>query len=56
MTHDQPLGSQQGIIQAKILRGLPFHIPKDLSDPGIEPVSLLSPALTGGLSLHHQVR
>ena len=29
-------------------RGLPFPSPGDLSDPGIETVSLMSPALAGG--------
>ena len=29
-------------------RGLLFPPPGDLPDPGIEPTSLLSPALTGG--------
>ena len=28
--------------------GLPFPIPRDLPDPRIEPVSLMSPALAGG--------
>ena len=28
--------------------GLPFPPPRDLPDPGIEPVSLVSPALAGG--------
>ena len=28
--------------------GLPCPTPRDLSDPGIEPVSLMSPALEGG--------
>ena len=28
--------------------GLPFPTPADLSDPGIKPTSLASPALTGG--------
>ena len=28
--------------------GLPFPSPRDLSDPGIKPVSLASPALAGG--------
>ena len=28
--------------------GLPFSPPGDLPDPGIEPVSLMSPALAGG--------
>ena len=29
--------------------GLPFPSPGDLSDPGIDPMSLESPALVGGL-------
>ena len=29
--------------------GLPFPPPGDLPDPGIEPTSLMSPALAGGL-------
>ena len=28
--------------------GLPFPLPGDLPDPGIEPQSLMSPALAGG--------
>ena len=28
--------------------GLPFPFPGDLHDPGIEPVSLVSPAVAGG--------
>ena len=28
--------------------GLPFPTPEDLPDPGIEPTSLVSPALAGG--------
>ena len=28
--------------------GLPYPPPGDLPDPGIEPVSLMSPALAGG--------
>ena len=28
--------------------GLPFPSPEDLSDPGIKPASLVSPALAGG--------
>jgi len=27
--------------------GLPFPMPEDLPDPGIKPISLASPALTG---------
>ena len=30
--------------------GLPFPVPGDLPDPGIEPVSLASPALAGEFS------
>ena len=35
------------ILQAKILSGLPFPTPGDLPDPGIEPMSLVSPELAG---------
>ena len=28
--------------------GLPFSTPRDLPDPGVEPASLMSPALAGG--------
>ena len=39
------LGSSvHGIFQARILSGLPFLSPADLPDPGIKPVSLVSPA------------
>ena len=31
--------------------GLPFPTPRDLPDPGIEPVSLAPPAVAGGLLL-----
>ena len=30
--------------------GLPFPTPGDLLDPGIEPMSLVSPAMAGGFS------
>ena len=40
--------STHGIIQARILKWVPFPTPGDLSDPGIGPVSLVSPALAGG--------
>ena len=36
-----------GISQARILSGWPFPPPEDLPDPGIELVSLMSPALIG---------
>ena len=40
--------SVHGIFQARILGGLPFPFPGNLPDPGIEPVSLMPPALAGG--------
>ena len=41
-----PAGSSvHGIFQARIMGGLPFPIPGDLPDPGIELMSLASPAL-----------
>ena len=43
-----PLGSSvHGILQARILEWVPFPSPGDLPDPGIEPSSLMSPALAG---------
>ena len=37
-----------GILQARILEWVSFPSPGDLPDPGLEPVSLASPALAGG--------
>ena len=34
--------------------GLPFPPPEDLPDPGIEPVSPVSPALAGGFVITEQ--
>ena len=45
MDHSLPGSSVHGILQARILEGLPFSPPGDLLDPGIKP---LSPALAGG--------
>ena len=43
-----PTGSSvHGILQARILEWLPRPSPGDLPDPGIEPKSLISPALAG---------
>ena len=43
-----PSGSSDpGILQAKYWSGLPRPLPGDLPNPGIEPVSLVSPALAG---------
>ena len=47
-----PGSSGHGIFQARILMGvgrLSFLIPGDLPNPGIEPVSLVSAVLAGGL-------
>ena len=42
-----PTGSSvPGILQARILDWVVVPSPRDLPDPGIEPVSLMSPALT----------
>ena len=37
-----------GFSRQKYWSGLPCSPPGDLPDPGIEPLSLLSPALAGG--------
>ena len=44
-----PAGSSvHGILQEEYWSGLPFPPPGDLPDPGIEPKSLMFPALAGG--------
>ena len=43
VAHQAPLSV--GILQARILGGLPFPPPGDLPDPGMEPTSLMFPAL-----------
>ena len=48
MDYSPPGSSLHGISQARIQRGLPFPFPGDPPDPGIELVSLVSPALAGG--------
>ena len=40
-----PGSSVHGILQARILEGLPFPPPGDILDPGIKPTSAVSPAL-----------
>ena len=48
MDHN-PLGSSEhGILQARILDWVAIPCPRGSSDPGIEPVSLMSPTLVGG--------
>jgi len=54
LNRSPPSSSVQGILQARILEwvAMPRVVmphPGDLSDPGIEPASLMSPALIGGL-------
>ena len=43
-----PGSSVHGILQARMLEGVPFPRPGHLPDPGIEPKSLMSPASAGG--------
>ena len=45
-----PGSSVQGILQARILEWIAMPSPGDLSKPGIEPKSLISPALAGRFS------
>ena len=49
MDRSLPGSNVYGILQARIQNGLPCPTLADLSNPGIEPVTLTSPALTGGL-------
>ena len=43
-----PGSSVHGILQQEYWSGLPCPPPGDLPDPGIKPMSLMSPALAGG--------
>ena len=55
MDYSLPGFSIHGIFEARISEGLPFPPPGDHQDPGIEPVSLMSPALLAdSLLLSHQ--
>ena len=47
MDCEPPGSSVHGILQARILNGLPFPSPGYLPDPGSNPASLASPALAG---------
>ena len=42
-----PAGSPGKILQARILEWVAMSFSRDLPDPGVEPVSLMSPALAG---------
>ena len=41
--------SVHGIFQARILEWVPRPPPGDFPDPGMEPASLMSPVLAGGI-------
>ena len=45
--HNPPGFFVHGILQARILDGFPCPPPGNLSDPGIKPAALMSPALAG---------
>ena len=53
LTDCSPLGSSiHGVHSGEeYWSGVPFPTPRDLPDPGIEPMSLAPPALAGGLLL-----
>ena len=48
MTHGLKLASPMGFPRQEYQSKLPFPTSGDFSDPGIEPLSPASPALTGG--------
>ena len=48
MDHSPPGSSVHGILQARILEWVAMPSSRDLSSPGTELVSLMSPALAGG--------
>ena len=48
MDCNPPGSSVQGILQARILEWVAMPYPRDLPDPGIEPMSLTSPAWQAG--------
>ena len=47
VAHQAPL--TMGFSRQEYWSGLPWPSPEDLSDPGIEPMSFMSPVLAGGL-------
>ena len=49
ITHWAPLSN--GFSRQEYWSGLPLPLPGDLPNPGIKPVSLMSPAFSGWLSL-----
>ena len=49
MDYRSPDSSVHRILQARILEWVALFCSRDLSDPGVEPTSLKSPELAGGL-------
>ena len=47
-TVEHPAPLSMGFPRQEYWSGVPFPSPEDLPDPGMEPTSLASPALTGG--------
>ena len=47
MDYSQPSSSVHGFPRQECWSGLPCHPPGDLPDPGMEPMSFMSPALAG---------
>ena len=47
MAHGLKGSSVRGILQARILERVAMPSSRDLPDPGIEPASLMAPALAG---------
>ena len=48
MDHSPPGSSAHGILQSSVLEWVAISSSRDPPDPGIEPVSLIFPALAGG--------
>jgi len=48
MDHSPPGSSVHGILQARILEWVAIPSSRDLPNPEIEPMSLMSPALEAG--------
>jgi len=57
MDYSPPGSYVHGILQARILEWVAMPFSRDLPDPGIEPMSLVAPALQAdSLPLSHQGR
>ena len=59
-TVDRQAPLSMGVFRQEYCSGLPFPPPGNLPDPGIEPMSLVSPALadeflTGGCIMKHHI-